>query len=469
MAKLNRKVPDRSHVTHEGAPAKRINWEQQLRRSVCSCMLWENEFYEDGVSIAERIANACKKVKPEFIASLAIEAREKFKLRHVPLLLCRELARQRYEKTGETLFNVIQRADELTEFLAIYWKDGRCPLSAQIKKGLAKAFTKFNEYQLAKYDRDGNIKLRDVLFLCHAKPKDKEQEDIWRKLVGGFCKNCGGREPYINTKSYFLYPICKCGNFEEAKLEIPDTWEVALSAGKDKKETWERLLAEKKLGALALLRNLRNMQQVNVSEKKIVSALNSMKIDRVLPFRFIAAARYAPQLEDHLEKSMFKCIEGARQLSGTTVLLVDVSGSMEAQLSEKSDMTRMDAANGLAILLREICEDVKIFSFSDRIESIPPRRGFALRDAITTSQRHHGTYLGQALSHVKVPHDRIIVITDEQSHDSVPNPKAQGYMINVASNERGVGYGKWGHIDGFSEAVIDWIQEYENLGGKSND
>jgi hypothetical protein len=436
MAKLNRKVPDRSHVTHEGAPARRINVEQQLRRSVCSCMLWENEFYEDGESIAERIADTCKKVKPEFIASLAIEAREKFKLRHVPLLLCRELARQRYEKTGETLFNVIQRADELTEFLAIYWKDGKCPLSAQVKKGLAKAFTKFNEYQLAKYDRDGSIKLRDVLFLCHAKPKDKEQERLWKKLV-------------------------------DKTLEIPDTWEVALSAGKDKKETWERLLTEKKLGALALLRNLRNMQKVNVSEKAIVNALNSVKIDRVLPFRFIAAARYAPQLENHLEKSMFKCIEGVKKLSGTTVLLVDVSGSMEAALSAKSEMTGMDAANGLAVLLREICEDVKIFSFSDSCMSIPPRRGFALRDAISGSQRHNGTYLGKALSNITIPHDRIIVITDEQSHDSVPNPKAQGYMINVASNANGVGYGAWNHIDGFSEAVIDWIQEYENLGGES--
>ena len=42
--------------THEGAPAKHINPELQLRRSVMSCMLWENEFYEDGESIAKRIS-----------------------------------------------------------------------------------------------------------------------------------------------------------------------------------------------------------------------------------------------------------------------------------------------------------------------------------------------------------------------------------------------------------------------------
>ena len=67
---------------------------------------------------------------------------------------------------GETLARVIQRADELTEFLAIYWKDGRVPLSGQVKKGLAAAFGKFDAYQLAKYDRPGPVRLRDALFLA---------------------------------------------------------------------------------------------------------------------------------------------------------------------------------------------------------------------------------------------------------------------------------------------------------------
>ena len=101
-----------------------------------------------------------------------------------------------------------------------------------------------------------------------------------------------------------------------AKLEAPDTWEVALSSGKDKKETWERLLSENKLGGLALLRNLRNMDQAKVSEKAIFAALASMKVERVLPYRFIAAARYAPQWEDKIEPVMLKCLDGVEKLSG---------------------------------------------------------------------------------------------------------------------------------------------------------
>jgi 60 kDa SS-A/Ro ribonucleoprotein len=418
--------------THEGAPARRISPELQLRRSVLACLLWEGQFYEDGVAIAGRIAELVPKVEPERVAALAVEAREAMKLRHAPLLLVREMARHKTHRAlvAETLARVIQRADELAEFVAIYWQNGRAPLSAQVKKGLAAAFTKFDEYGLAKYDRAGTVKLRDVLFLCHAKPRDEAQAALWKHLIAG-------------------------------ELTPPDTWEVALSSGADKREAWERLLAERKLGALALLRNLRNMKDAGVHEELVLEAVRGMKTDRVLPFRFIAAARYAPQWEEALEQAMFGCVAGREKLGGKTVLLIDVSGSMVAPLSGRSEMLRTDAAYGLAVLLREICEQVSVYSFSDELKRIAPRRGFALRDAIEASQPHGGTYLGKALGEIDESYDRMIVISDEQAHDSVPSPKAQGCMINVASYKNGVGYGKWTHIDGWSESVIEYIRELE--------
>lgn len=420
--------------THGGGPAKVISAELQLRRSVLACLLWENQFYEDGVEIAGRIHELVSKVGAERVAALATEAREKMKLRHAPLLLVREIARSQAHRpfVAETLARVIQRADELSEFLAIYWKDGRVPLSAQVKKGLAAAFGKFDEYALAKHDRSGPIKLRDVLFLCHAKPRDDAQAELWKRLA-------------------------------EGKLAIPDTWEVALSGGAEKRTAWERLIRERKLGALALLRNLRNMQQAGVEEELVREAIRSMRTDRVLPFRFIAAARSAPQCEEALEAAMLRCLEVQEKLKGKTVLLVDVSGSMASRLSGRSEMLRTDAAYGLAILLREICQKVDIYSFSSKLAEVPSRHGFALRDAIDASQPHLGTYLGHALENLSGKYNRIIVITDEQAHDSVPAPKGIGYVINVASFKNGVGYGKWLHIDGWSESVIEYIREMENL------
>ena len=419
--------------THEGAPAAIITPEQALRRSVLACMLWENEFYEDGVAIAGRIRELVPKVEAEKVAALAVEARTAMKLRHAPLLLVREMARHATHRVlvAETLVRVIQRADELSEFVAIYWAEGRRPLSAQVKKGLAAAFTNFDEYALAKYDRASVVRLRDVLFLSHAKPRDNAQAELWKRLIAG-------------------------------ELATPDTWEVALSSGGDKREHWERLLTERKLGALALLRNLRNMKDADVPESQVAAALDAMRTDRVLPFRFLAAARHAPQLEEALERAMFRSLEGTERLAGHTVILVDVSGSMVAPLSRRSQMLRTDAAYGLAVLLREIAEKATVYTFSNVAKRIPPRRGFALRDAMESSQPHQATYLGAALDAIDERYDRIIVITDEQSHDRIGAPRGKGYVINVASARNGVGYGPWVHIDGFSEAVIDYIRELEH-------
>jgi hypothetical protein len=419
--------------THEGAPAAILTPEQALRRSVLACMLWENEFYENGVTIADRIRELVPKVAVEKVAALAVEARTAMKLRHAPLLLGREMARHATHRAlvAETLVRVIQRADELSEFIAIYWADGRRPLSAQVKKGLAAAFTSFDEYALAKYDRASVVRLRDVLFLSHAKPRDTAQAELWKRLIAN-------------------------------ELTTPDTWEVALSSGGDKRTHWERLLTERKLGALAVLRNLRNVKDAGVPESQVVVALDAMRTDRVLPFRFLAAARHAPQWEEALERAMFRSLEGTERLAGHTVILVDVSGSMVAPLSRRSQMFRTDAAYGLAVLLREIAEKVSVYTFSNSAKRIPPRRGFALRDAMESSQPHSGTYLGAALDSVDERYDRIIVITDEQSHDRVGTPRGKGYVINVASARNGVGYGPWVHIDGFSEAVIHYIRELEN-------
>lgn len=428
-------------LTHEGAPAAPTNAEQQLRRAVMSCFLWEREFYESGEDIATRIYDLARKVEPSVVAAIAIEARQTAHLRHVPLVLASALAKGKEGAlVSLTIENIIQRADELAELLVVHAKlNGVTPdkvkkvIPAQMKKGLARAFTKFNEYSLAKYNRAGAITLRDVLFMVHAKPKNAEQDALWKRLIAN-------------------------------ELVVPDTWEVQLSGGADKKETFERLIREEKLGYLALLRNLRNMAEAKCDPSLVNVAIVSRKggAEKVLPFRYIAAARAAVQFVPAIDIALQAAIRELPVLSGSTAILVDVSGSMDAPLSAKSDLQRIDAAAALAAIWPGAC---RMFTFSHQVVEVPAYRGLAGVDAIIKSQMHGGTYLGQALTllNQQVEYDRLIVITDEQSHDRVPDPKGErAYMINVASNKRGVGYGKWTHIDGFSEGVLRYIHALEN-------
>jgi 60 kDa SS-A/Ro ribonucleoprotein len=418
--------------TAEGGPAKRISPEAALRRSVLSCLLWEKEFYEDGKDIVARISENAAQVSKETVAALAVEARTVHGLRHAPLILLLDLIRRGGPGVADAVDGTIRRADELGELVALYWRDGRKMLPRQMKAGLAKAFGRFNEYALAKYDRDGPVKLRDVLFMAHPKPKDEDQAALFKRIA-------------------------------ERQLATPDTWEVALSAGASKKESFERLIRDGKLGYLALLRNLRNMVEADCDRDLIAQAIVARKgADLVWPFRYVAAARAVPQLEPFIDQALCEAVASGPRLQGVTAILVDVSSSMNSPLSARSDMTRMDAAAALASVVNG---DVRVFTFSHQVVEVPPRRGMSGVDAVIRSQPHGWTYLGAAVDAVnrQVKHDRLIVISDEQTADRVPDPVARhAYMINVASNKNGVGYGRWTHIDGFSEAVIRFIAESEN-------
>ena len=436
MSSTNIKMKKPALINHAGGPSLAIDAQQQLKRVVLANMLFEDQFYIDGKSTADLVSSLVPKVAPEKVAEIAIEARSAYKLRHVPLMLCRELARIGKLK-AETLTSVVSRPDEIGEFISLYWKDKKQPLANQVKKGLAQAFSKFNEYQFAKWNKNSAaVKLRDALFLVHAKPKDEAQAELFKKIASD-------------------------------TLEVADTWETNLSAGADKRETFTRLLQEKKLGALAFIRNLRNMSQAGVDESLVRSYAKSVNTDRVLPFRFIAAARMMPQFEDMLEDMMLRSLESHEKLPGKTVLLIDVSGSMfGTKVSAKSDLDRFDAAAALAVLAREICEEVEIYSFSHGAVRVAPRRGFALVEAIRNSQSHRGTYLGRSMAEINkgTSYDRVIVFTDGQSSDRVPAPKGKGYVINVASYQNGINSGAYTTITGMSEAVIDFIQMSEKTG-----
>lgn len=454
--KTNKKNPIELTTTFEGAKVKKTDNFTQLKRSVLTTFLWEDNAYESGEKVADRIVSLIPKVKPELVSQLAIAARSKYNLRHVPLLIVREMARHDSHKhlVSSTLNEVIQRPDELGEFLSLYWKDGRTPISNQIKKGLAKAFTKFNAFQLQKYNQDNAIKLKDVLFLSHAKPVDKAQAKVWKQLID-------------NT------------------LPTPNTWETRLSAsgGKGKKEIWEELLSENQLGAMALLKNLRNFSELGVDRNLIVKALRNANVERVLPFRFISAAKYYPSLEGELEQLMFKCLEGKEQLKGTTALIIDTSPSMwGTKISAKSEMDRFEAAAALAILLREVCQKVNVYAFNNKGYRVAPRRGFALRDVLAATKDGYSAGALALRMAKEDGYDRLICLTDGQWHsvntdgsinsyggmkDAIEHrpDSDKSYLLNVANYTNGVGYEKgWTNLNGFSECVVDFILELENEG-----
>ena len=439
MSRLN--VPAPPPVTHERGPAHTIDSGRQLRRSVSTCLLWENTFYETGNEIANRIAELVPKVEPQEVADLATEARDRLQLRHVPSSFCASSRGERgparsLKRPLATSFNAPMNSPSSWPCTGTRSGSRWPPASSVDSRPLSAS-------SMSTGSPNTTAPARSSFATC--------------------CSWC--------TQSQRTTARPPCGSVlltVNSPSPIPGRFE--LSAGKDNKETFERLLRQGKIGGLAVLRNLRNMQQAGVDEALIRARLDQ-GIARALPFRFVTAAGYAPNLEDALEVAMLKGAEDLPQLPGKTGLLVDVSGSMDESIARKSETTRIDAAAGLAILLREKAERVVFATFSNQLAVIPPRRGFALRDAIKASQPHQGTYLRRALQLLRDDAqatgwsdlDRVIVITDEQSHDGIlPAFTERAYVVNVAPYKHGVSYRDgWAHIDGWSEHVIDYIRESE--------
>lgn len=294
-------------TNHEGAIAWRMTPEWELYTTVVTTMGVEDKFYERGDNRVRRIADLVRKVKPEYVAQLAVYARKEMHLRSVPMLLLVELARchRGDSLVSRAVSRTVQRADEISELLMCYqWRTGKkdlTGLSSQLRKGLAEAFNHFDEYQFAKYDRTGRkVTLRDALLLVHPKPKDERQKEIFKKILND-------------------------------SLETPYTWETELSrigqerfdSLTDKKEAvrkvWQELIASRRMGYMATLRNLRNVLEASIDDSTMEQMCNylanseAVKNSKQLPFRFLSAYIQLKELDIYRNRPLQDAIDETTQ------------------------------------------------------------------------------------------------------------------------------------------------------------
>lgn len=443
-----------------GALAARQSNVALLRRAVLANLLWEDVAYMDGVDVANEIKRLIPLCPALDVYNIALEARLMQKLRHTPLFIAVEMCKYPEHKlfVKDLLPRIITRADMLTDFLAIYWKDGKKPIANQVKKGLELAFHNFNEYKLAKYDRDAAIKLRDVMFLVHVKPKNQYEQELFKKVA-------------------------------DRTLTPPETWEVLLSRGEDKKATWTKLITEKKIGGLAMLRNIANMQRASVDRKIIQEGLANLRSSMLLPLDFWKAARMNPEFERDIEDAMIEAYKNLPKLPGKTLFIVDVSGSMGNLTSGSSVFDRMGQACAMAILAANQCEDYELVATAgddcSRIQASEwiqyPKRGFALAPQIMDTRRVTGSggiFTRQCLEWCRdkfkdQKFDRIIIFSDSQDCDypdkRIPKPfGTYNYICDVSAHTKGVNYkGVWtAEISGMSEHFLTYIAALEGLENK---
>lgn len=412
-------------LNHEGAEAFKMSPELELYAAVCTMAL-QPKFYETPQEQVERIAALIRKVKPEFVARLAVYARREMYLRSVPMLLIVELARVHSgdNLVARTIEKVVMRADEIMELLMCYqWRNPQqgikklAKLSHQIQNGLQRAFNKFDEYQFAKYDRNGlKVKLRDALFLVHPKAKDNAQQELFNKIA-------------------------------DKALSTPYTWETELSAlGQEKFENndekkaafgkkWTELIGSGKLGYMALLRNLRNILEADVDDSTMkvvaerIANVHEVTKAKQFPFRYLSAYKELKNVVSTSTSLMLSALEDAAVASAAGIpgfgnesrvmIACDMSGSMQCPLSGNSKVQYYEVGNMLAMLLQSRCDKVisGIFANSWKVVNLPQNNVLGNTYAIGKRIGEVGycTYGGKPLEWLikeKIAVDKVMFFTD---------------------------------------------------------
>lgn len=422
----------------------------------------EAKFYGDNSKEMQETIQAVIKKDPAFVSSLAVFARRVFNMRSVSHVLTGYLAHTVEGKpyTRKTVMGVVQRGDDATEILSFYLNNFGKPIPNSLRKGLADVFGTFDEYTLAKYKGQGKgVKMRDVLCLCRPTPKDENQSALWKRLL-------------------------------EGRLETPVTWETQLSAKGNSKETWESLIDSGKVGYMALLRNLRNIVQAGPANIEKVYAViedpEAVKRSRQLPFRFLSAYKSVSVIAgsrafNALESAVEASVQNMPRLGGTTVIAVDVSGSMSSPISAKSDIRCCEIGMMLGLIANKMCDNSIFYTFENKIEkpALSSRNGI-LYTAVKEAKASGGTDMDlpfEKMMEDRVRADRIILISDNMCNAGVsywnktPVQSLADQYRQKTGNDLWVhaidlqGYGtqqfhgrKTNIIAGWSEKVFDFIR-----------
>ena len=455
MAKFNNNATIKT-TNREGHAAYAMTDKARLVTQVLTSFFNEKKFYGDNTP--EMVENIQRVIKadPDFVSRLAVFARREFNMRTVAHVLTAYLAHEPAGKpyVRNTIKGICLRGDDATELMAFYLSTFGKPIPNSLRKGIEDVFGTFDEYTLAKYKGEGKaVKMRDLLCLCRPAPKDAAQSDMWKRLL-------------------------------EGKLETPVTWETQLSANGNNKQTWEILIDSGKVGYMALLRNLRNI--INAKPRNIEKVWKTIenpvavRKSKQLPFRFLSAYREignaGSRALDALENAVDASVENMPHLPGTTVIAVDVSGSMSSTVSAKSKVRCCEIGMMLGLLANRICDNSIFYEFDNSIEQRPiSRRNGILYMATHEAKARGGTNMFLPFKKMlddRVKADRVIIISDNECNDGWSTPVqtlADNYRRNTGNNiwVHAIdlqGYGtqqfhgaKTNIIAGWSEKVFNFI------------
>lgn len=504
MGKYNKKaqpvvVP--TVVNHQGGVGYALEPKLELIALLATGI--ENKFYEKEGEREKRLAtlvDTIAKTDSTFVAKALVYARTKMGQRTVTHigavdlakhLSGSELGKRFYSKRDrkENKGGIIFRLDDLLEITACYQaKNPGKPLSNALKKGFKDAIEAADTYELAKYQaKTRDISLVDIVNLVHPietktngtitvsmedyvkateglrKQKDRTQKFIGRVINGkvtipalhalsiGLLKQFNTVEDKNTKAGQEVAAKVKSGEITQAQ--------AAVVLQEAKEDNYGELIRSKKIGYLALLRNLRNILK-NTSDKVLIKDACDLLTDEkfvkkslVFPHQIDLAlevmltefsASQMGQIAIALNTAYELAIPNLTELfnHGRTAVVFDTSASMtgggtvsngnrekavkyNTTAATKASLIGATLAKGIGADLYHFAssaEEIK-FNPADTVNTIK-NKGISM-----TGRVGHGTDFNSIFTALKGKYDRIFIISDMQGGDGIV--AGSGYYGNA--------------------------------------
>jgi len=481
-------VAERTRTTNEagGEAFEPMSSELALYQVVINNFL-EDKYYEDDQdsfeNIQERFSD-CAEDNPEFVLKLAKYARQEMYLRQVPQLLL--VLAANHDNTKEYVRDysqsVMDRADEPLEVLAMQVQMYGKSIPKPLKKGIEDALHNYDEYQFAKYDRNNReFRYRDLMNLVHPAPRDDERDEIFGRIVKG------------ELDDYDVEPLTQHGTWEDAMSE-------AGQDDRDSAEVWRDKLD--RMGLFATIRNVRNMLEDGLDAEEILTDddLEYVSESKIYPFRFYTAYKAVkdagfrePHVDEWFEQAVDESLGNVPTEMGDAYVGIDLSGSMNTPLSEKSVVEYKEIAAlfgaitaSMGAAVSGFGNDFHEFQFHSQTPVLEAQR------KVYNADVGHSTNGWKVLRHLvrnNKSYGRVVLFTDMQIWDSTTggglgrrsssrtgnsvkdwwdeytqrvNPNAQLYIVDLSSYDSGLampdGCSNVYRVSGWNDQIVKHLQ-----------
>lgn len=444
--------------THQGGPGYGRDAKSELFVLAVANFVSEGTFYEQAGTRDARFDLLIRQVMADdaaWVARLGVWLRTEANMRSAPLVVAANYVAETllrfpdgnvpegWTPPRQVVRDVLRRADEPSELLALWQTrfSASHTLPKPIKRGVSDAVARlYNERNALKWDGQGRAwRMADVIEMTKAVPGSEWQSELYRWLIERRHNRAGLVPPVLEM-------ISTRRELEDAEPDVrralvqvaaksPDsyaagqlktagaTWEwlAGWLQGPMDRAAWEAIIPS--MGYMALLRNLRNFDQAGIDDtvaEQVARKLadpDEVAKSKQFPFRFLAAHQNAPSFRwaHALEQALGHSLVNVPALSGRTLVLVDRSGSMWGRLSDKGELNRADAAAIFGSALAQRAESADLVEFGTSSRQVHIKRGSPLLKVVGQFSSMGGTNTYAAVKQWFKDHDRVVIVTDEQS------------------------------------------------------